>query len=52
LNLDVHQRYELLAAMHIPVPKITLHDGPRDTEFERAGIVAFEELNMLLLASK
>jgi hypothetical protein len=52
LNLDVHQRNELLAAVHVPVAKITLHDGSWDTAFERAGVVALEELDVLLLASE
>ena len=43
MNLDVHQRNELLAAVHVSVAEIALHDGPRDAEFERTGIVALEE---------
>jgi hypothetical protein len=38
--------------MHVPIAKITLHDRSRDTEFERSGVIALEELNVLLLASE
>jgi hypothetical protein len=42
----------LLAAMHIAIAQVALHDRSRNTEFERACVIALEELNLLRRTSK